>query len=411
MAQGLEEKRNKRRLAEDTPMRIPAGERAVGLQLMEQYAMVTVFAQGMKDPETIRVNKDGESRGEDPYLLPMPEDVWKAAKGQGETIEKLRDYLLQCLRQADVDVMRHNISIMVTVPKLDLLLSERVPQALELLGIPRRQIYLQDHLSGFYYYTVNQRRDLWNSDVALLEYRQDTMLGYVLHVDRTKIPAIVTVSLAAKQTLGERERDGRSDADWNKEKDRLFFELLKKVFEGRGIQTVYLVGNEYDRSWAERSFQYMCGGRHAFQGMNLYTKGACYAAMERAGFLRMGDMLFMGEDIVSENLGMQMRIQGKDTYYPLVTAGVNWYEAHHECQFIVDEENQITILSKPMTGGDEIAHILQLDHFPQRPARATRLKLVLYFTAPHVCVLEIEDMGFGGFFPSSHKRWKRKIYL
>ncbi len=398
-------------LPQNEKVNTPAGK-MLGLQFSEEYAMLTCFETAMREPETVPLAAAaGADSVEDPLILPVPEEVWKAAKGQGEPIEKLRDFLGKCLDCAATPQQRAGLHLMVTVPKLDRLLSERLPQALELLGLTRRQIYLQDFLTGFYYYAVNQRRDLWNADVALLEYRDEVMYGYVMHIDRAKVPAVVTVRQAARQSVTSRERDGRDAKNWDRERDRLLFELLKKVFEGRNVQTVYIVGDYYSADWAERSFQYLCGGRHAFQGRNLYTQGACYAAMERAGALKMGDMLFVGDDVVSDNLGMVMRIRGKNTYYPLVTAGINWYEAHHECEFIMDDETQISIYSKPMLGGNETVHILQLDHFPDRPPRASRLKLMLYFVSPHVCVLEVEDKGFGGFYKSTNRRWKRKIYL
>ncbi len=383
----------------------------VGLQLGETYAMLTTYTAGMKEPQSLQLHGPEDGNTEDRYALPMPEEVWKAARGLGQPIEKLRDYLDSILTKVCTAGQRGELRICVTVPRLDRLLGERLPKAFELLGIVRRHIWLQDYLTSFYYYAVNQRRDLWNTDVALLEYHHESMVGYILHIDRAKSPALVTVRQAARQPVGKRERDGRSDRDWDRERDRLFFEMLKKVFDGRIVQTAYLVGTYYDRTWAERSFQYLCGGRHAFQGMNLYTKGACYAAMERRGLLRMNDMLFVGEDIVTDNLGMEMRIRGKSGYYPLVTAGVNWYEAHHECEFISDDETQITIVSKPMNGGEEVTHILPLDHFPNRPKRMTRLRMLLYFTDADTCVVEVEDLGFGGLQRSTHRIWKRNIYF
>ena len=191
----------------------------------------------------------------------------------------------------------------------------------------------------------------------------------------------------------------------------LISQLLKKVFERRNVVTSYLLGDYFDKNWAERSFQYLCFHRHAFQGKNLFTKGACYAAMERMGLISTPDLLFMGEDIVRENIGMNLRVRGKEVYYPIVTAGVNWYEAHHVCEFIPDEEKTITIITKPMSGGQEVNHVLRLTDFPDRPNRATRLKMTVYFTSAACCTVEVEDEGFGGFYRPSGKRWKRNIYF
>lgn len=384
-------------------------EMAIGIQLDAEQAMITVYTPDLRAPQTLQVKPEGSDG--DIYCLDMPEDVWKAARGLGQPIEKIRDYLDQCLNMAAPDAARDDLHVMVTVPKLDSLLGERLPAALEMLGLKRRSIYIQDFLSSFFYYTINEKQVRRGSDTALFEYEDETMLGYILHVDYTKSPALCTVKCQARQSVTQRQRDGREDKDWDKERDRLLFELAKKAFEGRSVSTVFLMGDYFNREWAPKSYQYLCGGRHAFQGRNLYAKGACYGAMERCGMLKMPDILFMGEDVIQENLGLYLRIRGRQTYYPLVSAGVNWYEAHHECEFMIEDEKSIDIVGKSMLGGEEIHHLLRLAQLPDRPPRTTRLKLVLYFTSPSQCALEIEDVGFGVMQRSSGMIWKRTIHL
>ena len=95
-----------------------------------------------------------------------------------------------------------------------------------------------------------------------------------------------------------------------------------------------------------------------------------------------------------------------------VVAAVDWSEAIlDECEMIPDADREISIWTKPMTGGEEVQHILRLTHFPDRPPRASRLKMTLYFTSNDCCTLEVEDLGFGGFFRSSGQKWSRKIYF
>ena len=378
----------------------------LGLQLCENCVQLTYYNNTMKEPATL--SADGEK---DSYLFPVKPEEWAAATEKEKPNRELKELFSRCLDRVKTLGKMEDIRIMVTVPELVSPLDERIPGTLEKMGIERKYIFLQDYKSSFYYYTVNQKRELWSGDVALLEYEEDTMNGYVLHVDKSTKPALVTVEKAASQKMDESARDGRPEEEWNRERDRLFFELLKKVFERRNVTTSYLMGDYFDKSWAERSFQYLCYHRHAFQGKNLYTKGACYGAMERMGVITLPDLLFLGEDIIHENLGMNMRIRGKEMYYPIITAGVNWYEAHHVCEFIPDNETSITIITKPMTGGQEINHILRLTDFPRRPNRATRLSMTVYFVSAHRCKVEVEDLGFGGFFRPSGKKWKREISL
>ena len=52
-----------------------------------------------------------------------------------------------------------------------------------------------------------------------------------------------------------------------------------------------------------------------------------------------------------------------------------------------------------------------LDSFPERPERASRIRMTIYFTDPSTCCLEAEDLGFGGFYRPSGMKWSRRIIL
>ena len=416
-------------------------ELILGIELNKNFAQITYFHQSVKEPVTLGMAGSGDQMMIPPALRQNAKGQWMIWNGEPvkdeeepdlfrisdlfgklerqevlgdgersfEPAELLTIYFKVCM--SGLKLLTHNtkVHVMVTVKELTERWSSLIVEALERNNIDRKQIYLQDYLSSFYYYTVNQKKELWYQDVALLDYEEESIVGYVLHIDRSTRPAIARAQEVARQPMGDAVRDGRSDQEWKKEKDRLFFELLKKVFERRTISVSYLIGDYFNKSWAERSIQYLCYKRHAFQGKNLYSKGACYAAMERAGLIPGRDILFGGRDMIQRNIGMEMRIRGKDTFYPMISAGINWYEAHHVCEFILNHEREIRIISSPMEPGESIIHGMRLPGLPPRPNRSTRIRLTLYFSSPTTCVVETEDLGFGGFYRSSGLSWSRTI--
>lgn len=412
-------------------------ELILGIELNEAYAQMTYYHQTVREPVTLGLNSDTEQllipmalrqsangqwqiwdgkpqlESEEPDQVRISDLYRKIEDKEAQEIEAASEllavYFKVCLGKLKLLTQNTKIHIMVTVRRLTEYWSSLIVKALEKNGVDRKQIYMQDYLSSFYYYTVNQKKELWYQDVALLEMEKDTIQGYVLHIDRRMRPAIARVEKVASQPVDDTVRAGRSDQDWKKEKDRLFFELLKKVFERRTISVSYLMGDYFNKSWAERSIQYLCYKRHAFQGQNLYSKGACYAAMERAGLIAKRDIIFSGQDMVEHNIGMEVRIRGKETYYPIVSAGVNWYEIHHVCEFILNDEREIRIISHPMEPGDGVVHSMRLVGLPQRLPRATRIRLTIYFTSPAKCHVEAEDLGFGGFYKPSGVVWTREI--
>ncbi len=418
-------------------------ELVLGIELNEQYAQITYYHQSVKEPMTLGASADAEHA-----LLPMGMrqdsrgrwQLWDGKDGAKETAQQqsgvtdlynrierketvlccgrsyepqefLAVYFQLCLSKLKLLTKDTKLQVMVTVRELDDWWSTVIVEALERNGLDRKQIYLQDYLSSFYYHTINQKKELWYQDVALLTYEDEAIVGYVLHIDRSTRPAIATVTPVARQLMNEEVRAGRGDIEWQKEKDRLFFELLKKVFERRNISASYLMGDYFNKSWAERSIQFLCYRRHAFQGRNLYSKGACYAVMERVGLTEGHGIIFGGRDMIERNLGMEMSVRGKETYYPLVNAGINWYEAHHVCEFILNGERELRVLSQPMAEGEKVVHMMRFPGLPSRPERATRLRMTVWFSSATCCHIEVEDLGFGGLYRSSGLSWKRELHF
>ena len=108
--------------------------------------------------------------------------------------ELLADYFAACIGRLKVLTANAQLQVMVTVRTLTERWSDLIVRALERNGLDRKRIYLQDYLSSFYYYTVNQKKELWNHDVALIEYVDEAIVGYILHIDRTTRPAIARAS-------------------------------------------------------------------------------------------------------------------------------------------------------------------------------------------------------------------------
>ncbi len=379
----------------------------IGIQISAEGAQITWFNRSLKDAQTLSLPGEGEDG-----LMIVPSDAWKGAlRGGRFGSQALGRFLENLIRTIPGEHQAKDLRVSVTVPTLTKPLGDHFVSCLEALGIERRNIFLQDWRTSFYYYVVSMRRELWSGDVAFLRLVNQQIVGSILHVDRTVKPNLVTIEEIASADVSERARGGMPGEEWDRERDRRLYELLGKLFERRNVTTSYLYGNYFDRSWAERSFQYLTFRRHAFQGQNLFSKGACYSVMARLGYRKLPDLLFMGVDMITQNIGIQIKVRGREQYVQLISAGVNWYEAHSQIEMIPDSEQSVTILTTPADGGETVGHVLRLDHFPDREKRATRLRMTIYFTSPECCEIEVEDLGFGGFSAPSGRVWKRQVIL
>ena len=44
------------------------------------------------------------------------------------------------------------------------------------------------------------------------------------------------------------------------------------------------------------------------------------------------------------DVGMEMRVMGSPTYYPLIEAGNNWYDSKASCEFILDDTEELVFI-------------------------------------------------------------------
>ena len=405
----------------------------IGLQLSGEGAQLTWHMAGMREPQTLRL--PGETAD---GMVEVPPQVWRqilaapspeqeegggtagsrplAPSGKGSRhgqlseaagfIKKLLNMVPRVREQGT-----RQVRVCVTVPSLTGQTGKNLFSILRETGISEHCVCLQDYRTSFFYYVVNKKKELWNGDVAFLMEKDGRMSGWILHIDRSVSPWTASLHEEASQDVSDRARGEREDGDWDRERDRLLYELRGKLFERRSVTASYLYGSYFSGSWAKRSFQYLTFHRHAFQGQNLFSKGACFGAMARAGRISMPDILFLGADMVAAGIGIHVRVRGRNQYLPLVRAGESWYEAHGECEIVPEAEKNITVLSGIPGPGPEVNHVLRLDHFPDRPDRATRLRLSVWFSSPAELVMEAEDLGFGSMYPATGRVWRRKAVI
>ena len=115
--------------------------------------------------------------------------------------------------------------------------------------------------------------------------------------------------------------------------------------------------------------------------------------------------VYLGEDKLKSNIGMKVLRRGEDSYYAIMDAGINWYEATADFEVILESGNLIDFIITPLTGGMITDRPIMLEGLPERPRNATRLKIHVEMSAVDKAEVTIEDLGFGEFFTSSGKGW------
>ena len=303
----------------------------------------------------------------------------------------------------------HIGGVMFTTQRLDERMVEVLAKVAANLQLKTENISSQSHTDSFYEYMLRQPQELWAYEVLLCDYDNQRLKTYTFSCNRKTTPKVVFIDEEEREDM-ERQADAVTGELPKEGLDETFLEIMKEKCNGQAISTVYLIGEGFKDEWAKESLHYLCRGRRAFQGNNLYSRGACYGIHRKEQPQEKdNEYLFLGEDKLTANIGMRLLRQGEDSYFAIMDAGIHWYEAKKEFDLILEEGDTIAILLTPLKGGEPREISMILEGLPQREAWTTRLHVEAQMISRKLLCLKVNDMGFGEFFPASGGEWNQQV--
>lgn len=397
----------------------------LGIDLDDENAVISFFQLNMKEPETVSTVA-GSEVFQIPLLLTkkkgigqwfIGEEARRLAVAQGE--EGAEKFLGRALRGESVFVEDEKYpakELLVLYLKKIILLAgslgkplkpDRLVISLEKLskeatalfaeiaprlGILPEQLTLIDRKESFYYFAYCQKDELTLHDMYLFDYRGGQMRCCRLGKNMRTTPQLVTLTEEIRQMDGN-------------DKDASFLRILQECLKGHIVSSVYLVGDGFEGNWMKQSVSFMCKGRRAFVGKNLYSKGACYAAAVRDGKMDW-PFVYMGDNEMKVNVCLKLYNKGKMEFFTLINAGDNWYEAVGECEVILSGTPEIDFwLQLPNSREAKIEKVTLAD-LPERPDKTTRLRITAKPLSDMRVQIQMKDLGFGEIFKSSDKVWE-----
>lgn len=397
----------------------------LGVDLNDRYAMVSYYQLNMNEPETVSTIAGSENYqiptllakrknlgqwfyGEDAKKMAKTSEVIcvdsllkRAVNGESIRIEEESYEAWELLALFLKKIMDLPLKL-GTVPGIDrvvLSVDRLSKENMEVfwkiapkLGLLPEQFMVIDHKESFYYFALSQPESLWIHDVFLFENDGRNLFYYGLKRNTRTTPQVVSIKESIKNPIDEN-------------KDQEFLGILQRAFENQIVSTVYLVGDGFDGGWMKESLTFLCRGRRAFLGNNLYSKGACYA-----GFVREhGEdwkCIYMGENEMKFNLSLKVRNRGSLAFHTLISAGKNWFESKGECEVVLAGEAEIDFWKQIPNSREAVIETLELTDLPSRPDRTTRLRITATPVSDEKIEVQIRDLGFGEIYRSTDKTWK-----
>ena len=377
----------------------------VGIDLNRKAPQICYYDRYTKDTQTAPMKSGNEDMSFQDILEKLDDLTESSMLSDEKRQSMMRDLetqgtelLMRTFMTLGIEKPGRQIDgIMVTAEVLTRPLVTLIQGMYHNLGIDREHAFIQDYRESMYYHTMYQKQELWTRNVGLFQFSGRSVTFYSMGMDNMTRPIRVQIEEGITIHLSEDRRK------W----DEQFYNMANASLRQNMYTSLFLMGDTFDKSWAGRSIGLLCkGGRKVFVVDNLFARGACYAAREKTEGKRLGDYIFLGEELVRTNIGMDMIIQGAETYYPLISAGVNWYETEKTCECLLAGPPELVFTISSMEDGLKRLSRMKLTGMPERPPKTSRIRMHLSYASPKRCVIEVEDLGFGEFYPSSGRVWR-----
>lgn len=329
-----------------------------------------------------------------------------------DPVDLLALFMKKCLSLLSTVAPIEKVSaIVITIENPDSTNIAILTKAINTIRIKTEKVFFQSYSESVYNYMINQKKELWNHDVIVCHLKDDALVLRSMKTNHQTTPHVITMEEIVVDSLNGKKLASCSDEYYSEADDKLL-EAIKPLCKDTYVSSVYLIGAGFEKQWYEKTLKFICQNRRVFLGNNLFSKGATYAAKEKMFSSDAAlSNVYIGKDKVKSNVGIVACKDNEDAYVPLLEAGKNWFETSKECEFIIGEADKIDFIVTPLNGNEAKSYSVYLDGLPQRPDKATRVKIELKMKSEKLVSIIITDLGFGEFFPPTGQRFKSEIVL
>ena len=335
------------------------------------------------------------------FMLALEQEEITVGEEVFETVALLALYIKRSLYLPGKECRPEKAEgIMFTLPVLSEKVVALMQQLIVLLNMPDCRIAFQGREESIYHYIIHQSKEIWREDVLIYDSSKEEIVSYRFKLNRNTRPVVAFVEEKLLDRLyGDDEQ-----------KDGQFLEMVRDS----ALKTdacVFLLGEGFHGEWCQDALRLLCHNRRVFKGNDLYSKGACMGMREKLSGQTNAQMIFLSKDKMRTNVGMQVLRGTKESYLAILDGGENWYDSGKEWDVILTEGNELVFCLTPLDGRNVRNIEVVLDELPKRRDKMTRLHLQVGMKSSTMMEVQITDMGFGDFAPSSNMKFVQQIDL
>ena len=363
----------------------------IGYEINEKTCQISFYNEQQMEPDTLEVDADNFQI---PLIIGKLRDTWaygKEAKRlgsikEGFTVTRLlskslaggriefgeetydAEWLLSQFIRMSLHSFQEIDGIVFTVPVLSEKLAQRLPAIAVGMNIDKRHIFIQDYKESFCNYLFYQPKELWQYDAALFCCDRNEIRAYMLRRLKPGLGGGKTTFVTVDEVASAHMKELAMvypvlNEDKAKEADAMFSRFIESVFDKRIVSAVFLTGEGFENNWYPRSLRVLCNGRRAFIGNNLYSKGACYTAYRKL-YMHIENPVYLSEGKLTDQITVNMRVDGQEMWYPIVSWGAHWYESNNQWEVLCEDTKDIELHIESLIQGNVRTEKISLANFP-----------------------------------------------
>ena len=328
-----------------------------------------------------------------------------------EGLELLKIYLKMILKLPMQEFFSEEVKqLVVTMQKVDAKLMDALMYCADFLGIPRERVHIINHTEGFVYYVLSQKKEVWSNQVCVFDLSEGSFHYHEMKVQRGLRKSMV---IAEDKALEESfNLDILKTASGEKLGDKILKSCGERLLLNKLFSSVFLTGKGFSRhDWAKDSMKFLCSKRKVYMEPVLFARGAAYRGMDYLREKTAYPYTFICKGRLHSTVSMRVLHKERESELLVASAGDNWYEAKSSVDLIVDNQDYVEFMVTPIDPKKKRSVKIQLEKFPERPPRTTRIGISFGFLDENTMAVVVKDKGFGDLFPATDVMIKQEVML
>lgn len=267
------------------------------------------------------------------------------------------------------------------------------------------QCVVLSHLEAFLQFVIRQEIGLWQNGSAAFDYATDGLLFYrmecrmaggrrLLVTDYKDYSEVIPHGFITEEDAGQ---------------GALTFERLAAEELRQKVGSLFVTGRGFEGNWVSDVLRLLSGGRRVFRGQNLYTQGACYAGTELFRGESNADFSMLTPEQITADIFLMAENAEQEEDILLAASGDFYKDVHTQLDLLFDGTDKLTL--KVLPAGETTPRLIRFAPglTGLRADRTNRYCLRLFFAKRDLMVLQLKDLGFGVFQPTSHRIYEETV--